>query len=121
MKKLIIAILLLFATNAFAGSVNVYFEWQHDKTIEAKKFVILGLPDSPIETDVVKIKDVKDINANEVLTQYKAVYDFSQLPDNSYTIKGKVKTIWGDSPESEPYPFVKKLPQQPLNMELGVQ
>jgi len=95
---------LIFTLPVYAAPY-VYFNWTppENAQISDYKLVLLGLPGSPIEASFVADGDDP--------TYFKAEYDLQGLPDGSYTLTGKIKSLWGDeSPESLPYPFVKAVP-----------
>ncbi|RKX24062.1 MAG: hypothetical protein DRP47_11945 [Candidatus Zixiibacteriota bacterium] len=110
--KILLVILALFVGLIFTLPVQaapfVYFNWdnQGDET-NPVKIVLLGLPDSPIEAEITKVANPDD-PADDMF--YRAEYDLKDLPDGSYILIGKMKNIWGESEESEPYPFVKAVP-----------
>ena len=114
MKKLIIALLLLFATTCFAVPVHIFFN-QDNGVSDSLRIVLLGLPDSPIECTFHKVTNPDDPSDENY---YEADFDVSNIPDGSYTLTGKMKDMWGESEESAPFPFVKKVPAALSNMEL---
>jgi len=110
MKKLLIALLMLvwYATSTLAAPF-VYFNWTvpDNAQVSDYKIILLGLPDSPIEATFAQAVNPDDANDT---TYFKANYDLKDLPDGSYTLTGKIKSIWAESAESEPFPFVKAVP-----------
>lgn len=120
LKKIVLSFILvcaLLVSPVYAAkAVHIYFNWTGNATTDTK-LILLGLPDSPIETTFVKVPNPQNPSDE---TYYQAVYDCMSLPDGSYTLTGKMKNKWGESEASEPYPFVKEVPVSVSNMELGV-
>ncbi len=114
MKKLLIALLmLLFATPVFAEPF-LYLNLSGNITDDIS-VIIEGLPDSPIEAEVIKVNNPNDPNDDLF---YKVNYDFGTLLDGDYTITAKAKTMWGESGSSAPLPFTKSMCGSPQNLGL---
>ncbi len=109
--KILLVILALFVGLVFTVPVYsapyIYFNWDAQGETNPVKIVLLGLPDSPIEAEIIKVPNPEN-PADDMF--YRAEYDLKDLPDGSYSLTGKIKNIWGESEESEPYPFVKAVP-----------
>lgn len=116
MKALFVAFLvgLFFVLPVQAAAVHIYFNWQGEKQ-DSTRIVLLGLPDSPVECDFVKVPNPDNPDDHEY---YRAEYDVGAIPDGSYVLTGKMKDMWGESEESAPFPFVKKAPAAISNMVL---
>ena len=118
MKTLLVIMAILVGlifTLPVQAAPFVYFNWDNQGVTESVKIVLLGLPDSPIEAEITKVTNPKD-PADDMF--YRAEYDFKDLPDGSYTLIGKMKNIWDESEESEPYFFVKAVPNGTSNIHL---
>jgi hypothetical protein len=107
---------LFFVLPAHAAAVHIYFNWQGEQQ-DTTRIVLLGLPDSPIECEFTKVQNPDNPDDQEY---YQAAYDVGTIPDGSYVLTGKMKDMWGESEESAPFPFVKKLPDGVSDMELGL-
>ena len=111
---LALLIVLIFSTLAGAADfVKVYCNSDPGTTT----LILLGLPDSPIEVPAVRTENPDD-PADQ--NYFYADYDMGQVPDGSYVLTAKAKNMWGESEESEPYPFVKKVPAGPSGITLFV-
>jgi len=109
MKKLFIILFILLFTIPVYAAPFVYFNWTipDNAKLTDYKIILLGLPDSPIETTFSQAVNPNDASDT---TYYKANYDLKDLPDGSYNLTGKIKNLWAESAESEPFPFVKAVP-----------
>ena len=119
MKNKSIAVLAVLTVLTFstlagaAGFVKVYCHSDPGTTT----LILLGLPDSPIEVPAVRTENPDDPTDRDY---FYADYDMGQIPDGSYVLTAKAKNMWGESEESEPYPFVKKVPAGPSGITLSV-
>jgi len=110
---LVLLTVLIFSTLASAADfVKVYCNSDPSTT----KLILIGLPDSPIEVPAIKTANPDD-PADQ--NYFYADYDMGQIPDGSYVLTAKAKNMWGESEESAPYPFVKKVPAGPSGIKLS--
>ena len=108
---------LVFTMPVSAAGPHIYFNWQGTKD-DNTKIVLLGLPDSPVGCEFVKVVNPGDANDEHY---YQVTYDISAIPDGSYTMTAKMKNLWDESEASAPFPFVKGPPAGISNMELDAQ
>lgn len=122
MKKILLFIFILLCVLSVssvyaAKTVHIYFNWVGTVTDDIR-IILLGLPDSPVETTFVKVINPKDSTDNQY---YQAAYDCMSLPDGDYVLSGKITNKWGNESEvSESFPFFKGVPAGLSGMELGV-
>ena len=115
-KSIVIAALAVILFTVPAGAADHVKVYCHSDSGTAT-LILLGLPDSPIEVPAVRTENPDDpMDRN----YFYADYDMGQIPDGSYVLTAKAKNMWGVSEESEPYPFVKKVPAGPSGIKLSV-